>query len=363
MILLDTQIPTTVTKELQNKLLEWYDLHHRNLPWRGRTDLYAIWLSEVMLQQTRVDQVWTYYERFLTAFPTLEALAEAELDDVLRIWEGLGYYARARNLHAAARKVVASGHLPSNCNELRSLPGIGPYTSRAIASIAFGEAEAAVDGNVRRVLSRLFAHPGSPAKSVQQLADMLLCRLRPGDYNQAMMELGSQVCTPKNPRCNVCPLQNHCLSWSKGTPEIYPAPRKKSSIPHYDVAAGILRNSIGQIFIQQRVAEGFLGGLWELPGGKAKQGESGPETCARELHEELGVEVIVGNMVGEVKHAYTHFRITLRVYECTIVHGKPVSAGGLTTDWVKPDALHRFAFPKANRRILNLLTAPATETT
>ena len=361
-ILLDTQIPSTVTKELQNKLLEWYDLHHRNLPWRDRTDLYAIWLSEVMLQQTRVDQVWTYYERFLTAFPTLEVLAEADLDDVLRVWEGLGYYARARNLHAAARKVVASGHLPTNCSELRSLPGIGPYTSRAIASIAFGEAVAAVDGNVRRVLSRLFAHPGSPAKSVQQLADTLLCRPRPGDHNQAMMELGSQVCTPKNPQCTVCPLQNHCLSWSEGTPESYPVPKKKNPIPHHDVAAGILRNSTGQILIQQRAPKGLLGGLWELPGGKAKHGESGPETCARELHEELGVEVIVGNMVGKVEHAYSHFRITLRVYECTIANGQPVSTGGLTTAWVKPDALHRFAFPKANRRILNLLTAPSTET-
>ncbi|MCY3630579.1 MAG: A/G-specific adenine glycosylase [Rhodothermaceae bacterium] len=342
-------------------LLSWYDTNHRDLPWRGTTDLYEIWLSEVMLQQTRVEYVRTYYERFLDTFPTLEELAAADLDDVLRIWEGMGYYARARNLHAAAREVVASGRLPSSCKKLRLLPGIGPYISRAIASIAFKEPVAAVDGNVRRVVSRIFSHPGTPAKIVQQLADQLLSASRPGDHNQAMMELGSQVCTPKRPQCTVCPVQSYCSAWYEGTPERYPASKKKGPIPHHDVAVAVLRDASGRIFIQQRAPKGLLGGLWELPGGKAQPGESGPATCARELHEELGVQVLVGKMIGKVNHAYSHFRITLRAYECTMIDGEPKSTAGLTTAWISPDELNKFAFPRANRHILNLLSSPVTE--
>lgn len=310
-----------------------------------------------MLQQTRVEYAKGYYERFLNAFPTLEELAAADLDEVLRIWEGMGYYARARNLHAAAREVVASKQRPSNCHALRALPGLGPYSSRAIASIAFGEPVAAVDGNVRRVLCRVFSDPGDSANLVQKLADSLLSTKRPGDYNQAMMELGSQVCTPKRPQCTICPVQDHCFSWLEGTPELYPTPKKKASIPHYDVAVAVLRDASGKIFIQQRAPEGLLGGLWELPGGKAKPGESGPQTCSRELQEELGVKVIVGHLIGVVNHAYSHFRITLRAYACTVVDQEPVSTLGLKTAWIEPDDLHKFAFPKANRRILDLLVS------
>lgn len=314
-----------------------------------------------MLQQTRVAFVRAYYERFLVTFPTIEDLAAADLDDVLRLWEGLGYYARARNLHAAAQKVVVSERLPSNCDELRLLPGIGPYTSRAIASIAFGEPVAAVDGNVFRVISRIFAHTGDPSEQVQNFADTFLDKTRPGDYNQAMMELGSQICTPKQPRCVTCPVQRYCLAWSEGTPTLYPASRKKASIPHFNIAVGVIRDSSGRIFIQKRAPTGLLGGLWELPGGKVEPGETGPITCKRELHEELGVDVSVGSLVGKVKHAYSHFRITLHAYECTVVEGEPKSTEGLLTVWTPLDELNKYAFPKANRHILNLLVTPAPE--
>ncbi|MCY4170208.1 MAG: A/G-specific adenine glycosylase [Bacteroidetes bacterium] len=342
--------------EFSNALLKWYDVNHRDLPWRGKSDLYEVWISEVMLQQTQVDYVQKYYQRFLDAFPTFEALAAADLDDILRLWEGMGYYARARNLYASARKIVGCDNLPTTSQDLQSFPGLGPYSSRAIASIVCGEPVAAVDGNVRRVISRIFAHLGDSAKEIQNYADSLLCHHRPGDYNQAIMELGSQVCTPKRPQCPNCPVQTHCTAYSMGTPQAFPVSKIKGKIPHYDVAVGVLRNQSGQIFIQQRPSKGLLGGLWELPGGKATQGESGPDTCQRELYEELGVKVSIGTLVGQVNHAYSHFRITLRAYECTIVNGCPVSSDGLKTKWVDPLDLKNYAFPRANRRILELLT-------
>jgi len=309
-----------------------------------------------MLQQTRVNYVRKYYQHFLDTFPTLESLAAADLDDVLRSWEGMGYYARARNLHASARKIVASGQFPRTSEELQDLPGLGPYSSKAIASIAFGEPVAAVDGNIRRVICRIFAHRGDSAKEIQDYADSLLCHRRPGDYNQALMELGSQLCTTKRPQCTICPVQNSCIAFSIGTPDAFPESKKKGVIPHHDVSVAVLRNSANQIFIQQRAPSGLLGGLWELPGGKAAPGESGQETCKRELFEELGVKVCVGNLIDKVNHAYSHFKITLRAYECTLVEGDPVSADGLKTTWVDANELKNYAFPRANRRILDLLT-------
>ncbi len=352
-----TQNTTIISKNsgFANLLLKWYDVNQRDLPWRGKSGLYEIWLSEVMLQQTQVDYVQRYYQNFLEAFPTLDALASADLDDVLRLWEGMGYYARARNLHVSAKKVVESVEYPGTAQELHALPGLGPYSSRAIASIVFGEAVAAVDGNVRRVVSRLFAHRGNSAKEIQDYADSLLCDHRPGDYNQAMMELGAQVCKPKRPQCRICPVKIYCKAFLIGTPEAFPAPKKKRAIPHYDVAVGVLRNDVNQIFIQQRATHGLLGGLWELPGGKAILGESGPETCKRELFEELGVKVVIGHLIGQVNHAYSHFKITLRAYECTILDGMPISGDGLKTAWVNPSELNNYAFPRANRRILELL--------
>ena len=337
-------------------LMNWYDRHKRDLPWRGERDLYRVWLSEIMLQQTQVNQVIPYYERFVGIFPSLNALAAAELKTVLLAWEGLGYYARARNLHKASRQVAASGKLPQTCADLRKLPGIGPYTARAIASIVYDEPQAVVDGNVRRVISRLRALDDSSAASLQSLADKLLDRSQPGEYNQAVMELGSQVCTPRSPACARCPVRSHCRAYACGTPEAWPVRRKKQRTPHYDIAVGILVDSNGRIFIQQRAENALLGGLWELPGGKQESGETITDTCRRELYEELGIAVAVGSLVGKVNHAYTHFRITLWAFRCRILEGSPVSAQGLPTAWVFPDQLKEYPFPRANRRILDLMS-------
>ena len=345
------------SEEIRHALLAWYDEHRRSLPWRDNPDLYRVWLSEIMLQQTRVNQALPYYERFTEAFPTLEALASAELDAVLRQWEGLGYYARARNLHNAARRIVRSDSIPRSLEELLALPGIGPYTGRAIASIVFGAQEAAVDGNVRRVLARLFALAEPTPRTLQQLADRLVDRKRPGDYNQAVMELGALVCTPKTPKCESCPIGSFCLAKASGTPATFPASRKRPPLPHFDIATGVLTDQQGCIFIQRRPATALLGGLWELPGGKRKPGETVPAACKRELREELGIDVAVGELVCKVKHAYTHFKITLWAYRCCILRGSPLSSTGLQTTWVHPVDFEQFAFPRANRRVLEAIAA------
>ncbi len=345
-------------EKIRRGLLTWYDEHRRSLPWRDDPDLYHVWLSEIMLQQTRVDQALPYYERFTEAFPTLESLASANLDAVLRQWEGLGYYARARNLHKAARQIVRSGSWPRSYEELHALPGIGPYTGRAIASIAYGAREAAVDGNVRRVLARLFAIAYPAKRQLQSLAESLLDRERPGDYNQAVMDLGALVCTPRSPLCDACPVSTHCLAKASGEPDSFPVARKKSSpLQHYDIASGILTDDGGRIFIQRREEKALLGGLWELPGGKRNPDETVKAACKRELLEELGIEVAVGRLACKVKHAYTHYKITLWVHYCRILGGVPVSTAGLQTAWVHPCDLEHYAFPRANRRVLDALTA------
>ena len=310
-----------------------------------------------MLQQTRVDQAQPYYDRFVAAFPTVRALAEADLDVVLRQWEGLGYYARARNLHRAAQIVSGQyeGRLPSTYEALRALPGIGPYTARAILSIAFGLPHAALDANVRRVLSRLCALARGTETELQRLASSLLDRERPGDFNQALMELGALVCAPKAPQCARCPLSLVCGAFAEGVPEAYPERRKRPNVPHHDVATGVLFDRQGRLLIQRRSEESMLGGLWELPGGKREGDESIEDACRRELREELGIDVEVGELVDKVNHAYTHFKITMYAFRCCIREGAPKSAGGLPLRWVLLSDLDGYAFPRANRRILDAL--------
>ena len=332
-------------------LLAWYDLHKRPLPFRETRDPYAIWVSEVMLQQTRVEQALPYYLRFMAAFPTARTLAEADLDAVLRVWEGLGYYARARNLHRAARLVRDrfGGELPDSLPQLRALPGIGVYTAGAILSIAFRKPVAAVDANAHRVLARVFAQTGVSA--VRQLAEALVPRQAPGAFNQALMELGSAVCTPRAPNCSACPLRQPCRARAMDAADRYPPRKQKKAIPHYDVATAMILDSKGRLLVQRRDEDGLLGGLWELPGGKREPGETAKSACSRELHEELGIDVDVGERTHAVAHAYSHFRITLHVFRCRIRAGEPASRRPLR--WVLPSELAGLAFPRATRRVLD----------
>ena len=321
-----------------------------------------------MLQQTQVETVKPYYERFIRAFPNVTALADAPQDQVLKAWEGAGYYARARNLHRAAKQIVKdSGKLPETRDQLLELPGIGRYTAAAIASIAFGEAVPVVDANVERVLARVICQKRqtSSVKRKLQLAAESIMRtaveqkFAPGDVNQAMMELGATICRPRSAECRRCPLKSDCRATRElADPTTIPRKVPAKAIPHYDVTAAIIRKN-GKILITKRPSEGLLGGLWEFPGGKREPGETLEACLRREIEEELDIEIHVGKLFMAVKHAYSHFRITLHCFDCTHKSGRVRKLGVADYRWVQPGELSDFAFPKADREILKKL-APAT---
>jgi A/G-specific adenine glycosylase len=347
-----------------SNLLAWYDQNAADLPWRGTLDAYRIWLSEIMLQQTQVETVKGYYTRFLSTYPTVQDLAAAPLNAVLKLWEGLGYYSRARNLHRAAQLVVHDwqGYFPSSVADLQKLPGVGRYTAGAIASIAFGQAAPVLDGNVIRVFARLTDLPDEVTKpSVQKrlwaLAEDWLSNERPGDYNQALMELGRTVCKPRNPLCAQCPLRAHCLAALHGTQAQRPLKKAKAPPPHYQVSAGIIRDEHERILIAQRPLEGLLGGLWEFPGGKCEQGESLEDCLKRELQEELAIAVEVREEFVVVQHAFTHFRITLHAFNCKHLTGEPQKLGVHDWAWVTEDDFDRYSFGKADREVIRAMRA------
>jgi A/G-specific adenine glycosylase len=342
-------------------LLAWYDGAKRDLPWRRSRDPYAIWVSEVMLQQTRVDTVRERWVRFLKRFPTLESLAAADLQAVLKEWEGLGYYRRARNLKAGAEALVAAGRrtLPKTAAELAELPGVGPYTAAAVASIAFGEAQAVVDGNVERVLARWLpveTPVDAPAgkRAVAEAARALLDRERPGDANQALMELGATVCLPRSPLCLLCPWSEGCAARRAGRAEDLPKKAPRVRGPHHAIAAGIVWRD-DRVLIARRRADGLLGGLWEFPGGKQRRGESLEEACVREVAEETGVRVAVEAPFLAIDHAYSHFSITLHLFRCRWVSGEPKPLACEEPRFVPLAELEAYPFPRANARALEVL--------
>ncbi len=346
---------------MRGPLLAWYRAHRRDLPWRRSRDPYAIWVSEIMLQQTRVETVRLYYDRFLTAFPDVESLARAQLDDVLKLWEGLGYYGRARNLHRAARVVAdeSGGALPESVDALRRLPGIGGYTAGAIASIAFGLDEPVVDGNVMRVLSRVFrvrspVSDASTQRSLWRLARALIPPNRAGEMNQAVMDLGATVCRARAPACGRCPIAELCQARVRGEEEELPRKAARKPLPHDQVAVGVVRKH-GRILIGRRPEEGLLGGLWEFPGGKQKPRET-PAACAvREIREEVGVAVEIVEKLTVVEHAYSHFRVTIHAFLCNHTAGRPRPIGCVACKWIRLAEADRYAFPAATHKILAAL--------
>jgi len=311
-----------------------------------------------MLQQTRVETVVPYYLRWLKRFPTVASLAQAELGETLKAWEGLGYYARCRNMHRAAGMVMEKhdGHLPADREALLSLPGIGPYTVGAILSLAFGQDAAVLDGNVRRVLSRLFAISDSPSapetrERLWSLAEELVPPGRAGRFNEALMDLGATVCTPRGPSCGLCPLNVVCQGYESGDPESFPPRKRRLPTPHYNVTAGVIwRDDL--LLLAQRPLDGLLGGMWEFPGGKQEPGETLHECLTRELCEELDIEVEIEEKITVVRHAFTHIRITVYAFRCRYLSDhEPKSLAVNAWQWVTLDELEDYALPVVDRKI------------
>ena len=348
-------------RNFRKRLLDWYRQHQRDLPWRRTKQPYRIWLSEVMLQQTRVETVVPYYQRFLQRFPDLPSLANADLQEVLKAWEGLGYYARARNLHRAVRIVAAEhdGIVPSDPELFGKLPGVGNYIRAAVGSIAFDQPLPAVDGNVKRVLARVMriddpVNRASSHRRFDSLARQLLDRRRPGSFNQAMMELGALICTPAHPTCPQCPVRTHCRAWQKKVVDSYPVRIRPAPVPEHRIAVGVVCRD-NQVLITRRKNEGLLGGLWEFPGGKIGPGEDPPSACIREIKEEVNLDIEVMDHLTRVKHAYTHFKIVMDVYCCRYLAGSVKLAGPVDYRWIDLEEIDRFAFPKANHKFIPAL--------
>ncbi len=360
-------IAVPIPDQIVPPLLAWHQAARRDLPWRRDRSPYAVWIAEIMLQQTQTATVIPYYERWMRRFPDLATLAAASLDDVLSAWAGLGYYARARNLHRAAQLVVAQyeGRLPAERRALLALPGIGRYTAGAILSLAFGQQEPVLDGNVRRVLCRVYdiaADPRSTAVEAQlwALATTLVHAAaagRAGDLNEALMELGAQICTPGQPDCPACPLVAVCLAHGRGVEAARPTMQPRARPPHHTVVAGIIQDEAGALLLIRRPLHGLLAGLWGFPGGVLLADETAEDGLRRTMRAQIGVEVAPIALLGRIKHAYTHFRITLFAWRCRHTAGVPQPLQCAEVRWVMPDALPALAFPATDARILRLLGA------
>ena len=355
--------------DLSTALLTWWERHGRGgIPWKllpggGRPapeqdlDPYGIWIAEVMLQQTQLAVALPYWERWMVAFPTVEALATASIDEVRLQWQGLGYYSRARRLHEAAQLLVGRPW-PRTLEGWMALPGVGRTTAGSILSSAFNASLPILDGNVKRVLGRLTAHLRPPARDQALFwswSEALLDPLRPRDVNQALMDLGATVCTPRTPSCGACPWQPHCAAYASGDPCRWPVTNAPKPLPFQVIGVGVVLNTAGEVLIDQRLEEGLLGGMWEFPGGKQEEGET-IETCiARELKEELGIAVTIRDELITVDHAYSHKKLRFVVHLCDWVSGTPQPLASQQVRWVRPDDLKNYPFPAANAKIIAAL--------
>jgi A/G-specific adenine glycosylase len=360
----------TFKQWVRRRLRAWFDRHRRDLPWRRDREAYRIWVSEVMLQQTQAATVVPYFERFVAAFPTLRALAVADEQDVLRLWEGLGYYRRARDLHRTARRLVADheGRFPDDPAALRGLPGLGPYTTNAVLSQAFDRRLPILEANSQRVLSRLFGRAEDPRQGPARAwlwraaEDLLPGRVGAahaagaGDFNQALMELGALVCTPIAPRCTDCPLAQRCAAYRQGLQEAIPARTPPPTPTEVQESAVVVRRA-DKVLLVQRPAEGRWGGLWEFPHGPLRGGETHEEAARRVLAEVTGIEARLGPELLTVRHGITRFRVTLVCFEADFVAGTFHSPLYVRGAWLSPAALASYPVSSPQRRLAAALTA------
>ncbi len=350
---------------ITKKLLSWYASRKRSLPWRERPEPYAVWVAEIMAQQTRLESMLPYYKSWMKRFPNIKSLANSNEQDVLNLWEGLGYYGRARNLRSAAQVIVREncGQLPADLEGLHSLPGIGPYTAGAIASLAYGLDVAAVDGNAIRVLARVFdvsllADSGAGKKHFWGLAAEHLPPGRAAEYNQALMDLGAEICTPRQPKCNVCPLESNCLAKGLGIQELRPVKTIAKEAPLRQFAAAVIRQR-GEVMLVQRPSAGLLGGMWEFPNTILPSPRRAKDGLRRTLRNEFDFDVAVSGRLAVFEHAYSHFRARLQVYDCRLNGKRPKIKTERPQRWLKPHALSDLPMGKLDRRIANALVERA----
>jgi A/G-specific adenine glycosylase len=349
--------------QLVESLLHWFAKNQRSLPWRKEYSPYQTWISEVMLQQTRTKTVLPYYERWMQRFPDIRSVAAAPEDQILKHWEGMGYYTRARNIRKTAKILVErfGGVLPDNYDHIINLPGIGRYTAGAIMSLAFNREYPVVDGNIERVFARLF-NMEKPVKAkesqefVKTMARALIPRGKARDFNQALMELGAVICVPKNPPCEICPVRIFCASRRLGVVDQRPVPGSRKSLVPIEVVLGVLVHR-RRVLIQKRPNTGLMGGLWEFPGGKLQNGETPEQALGREFHEELQVAIDPVRKLAVIRHQYTSFRVVLHCYLCRFHEGpQPVTLGAaIAFRWVTAKELNQFPFPAANRKLITML--------
>jgi A/G-specific adenine glycosylase len=347
--------PISQKSKIQTNLLRWFKKNKRDLPWRKTRDPYAIWVSEIMLQQTQVTTVIPYYQKFLKSFPTLRHLAKANLSKVLKVWEGLGYYSRARNLHRASQIVLNHFHgkIPDTLKDLLSLPGIGRSTAGAILSFAFHKEAPILDGNAKRVLSRLFAVSGSPGeRKTEQLlwkiSESLIPKGFSNPFNQALMDLGSMICTPKDPRCTECPLQSYCKGRTIGYPERFPLKTIKKKIPHIEAVSAVIQKD-EKVLLHRRPPVGLLGGLWEFPNWRIEEKRMARLRLRLRLRnhikKEMGMNIEVKEPMGTFHQTYSHFKLTLNVFKCEVIDGRGRGK------WVCMRDFDQFAMSRIHRKI------------
>ena len=345
------------SSKIDLSLFDWYNIQSYEMPWRDSCSPYKIWISEIMLQQTQVKTVKPYYLNWIEKFPTVKAVANSNIDNILKVWEGLGYYQRAHNIHESSKIILNqfNGNIPDNYNDLISLKGIGDYTASAILSIAYNKPYPVFDGNIKRIISRMYKLKNQNdiiEKSKKTIKECMQL-INPGDINQSFMDLGREVCTPQNPKCYICPINFKCKAYHSKQVNLYPPKSKKTKKPIYDVAVGFIWKN-NKILISKRHRDKLLGGLWELPGGKKNRTEKLEECLKRELLEELDIKVEISKKIGKIKHSYSHFGINMTGFICNYKKGKAKALASEKIQWINLQEIPNFAFPRATTKLFEL---------
>ena len=339
---------------MHSELLNWFYQNKRNLPWRrGRTP-YRVWVSEIMLQQTQVNTVIPYYKKWIKKYPTLKSFKESNFDDVIKIWEGLGYYSRCHNMFNAAKLINST--FPNNYDDLINLPGIGDYTAKTILAIAFKKNLVGIDTNLERIGYRILGLKAKTKRNQKRVVKYLeenQCTNNPGDYNEALMDLGSSLCKASITYCNQCPLKNICKAYASSSPILYPTPKVRKKIPIYDVAVSVIEYK-NKILITKRLNKNFLPGLWEFPGGKIEKNETAIQTIIREVKEETNLSVSNPIFLGNIKHTYSHFGVNISLF---ISFPKSIKSLNLSQEyrWIRMKDILNYPLPKANHKMLDIL--------